>query len=160
MSGFGSPLKRDHKEVLHDGAGPRVLGHVHLVLQAVQEVVKVLPAVLVVGVGQRHQLYGLTLLHDSAGGAESGEVIGNKLPGDITDLLVREAIDGVHQLVLVDEEGVSFHFGELLIREVRLSVWDEAINVVLPCDGQLNEMHQVLISVADRAGSMTFTTAK
>lgn len=86
-------------------------------------------------------------------------MFGNKLLGDIADFLVREAIDRVHQLVLVDEEGVALHFGKLLIGEVRLSVWDEAVNVVLPCDGQLDEVHQVLFSVADRAGSVTITTA-
>ena len=62
----------EQEEVLHDGAGRGVLGDVDFVLQAVQEVVEVLPVVRVVGVGQGHQLYGLTLQWGETNASDEG----------------------------------------------------------------------------------------
>lgn len=57
------------------GAGGRIFGHKHFVLHPVNEEAVVLPVVGVVGVSQRHQLDGLTLLQDPAGGGEANQVV-------------------------------------------------------------------------------------
>lgn len=101
---------------------------------------------------QRHQLDGLTLLQDAAGGTEAIEVFVNGFLRNITDLLIGEPLDGVHQKTLIDEERISCHLLKLLVREVRLAVWNEISYVVLPCHSELDEMQQVLASVTNRAG--------
>lgn len=112
----------------------------------------VFSAVGVKSVRQRHQLDGLTLLQDAAGGGEAFQVFVNHFPRDIADLLVGETLDRIHQDTLIDEERVSCHPLELLVREVRLAVWNEIGYVVLPCDRELDEMQQVLAALTNRAG--------
>lgn len=90
-----------------------------------------------------------------------------------------------HQNVLVDEEWVAWHLLKLPVWEVRLAVRDEAAHVVFPgntattdghgevrtgseesecsastpCDRELDEVQQLLGTVANRAGLVAVSTA-
>lgn len=91
---------------------------------------------------------------------------------------------GVYQHVLIDEEGISWNFLKLLVREVRLAVRDEITDLVLPAvikntnlkrrnhadqeedfpsdppgDRELDEVQQVLSTVTNRAGFVAVASA-
>lgn len=121
-----------------------------MVLHSVDEEAVVFPVVGVISVGQRHQLDGLTLLQDAAGGPEAIQVSVNHFCGNIADLLIGETLDRIHQNTLIDEERISCHLLKLLIRKFRLAVWNEDISVVLPGHSELDEMQQVLAAVTNR----------
>lgn len=99
-----------------------------------------------------HQLDGLTLLQDAAGGAEACEVFVNQLSRNVADLLIGETLDGVHQNALINEERISGHILKLLVREVGLTVRNEIGYFVLPGHSEHDEVQQVLAAVADAAG--------
>lgn len=83
-----------------------------------------------------------------------------RLPGGVTDLLVRETHDGVHQNTFINEEGVPRHLLKLLERELRQPVRYELKHVVLPCDGELNEVHQVSVALTGGAGLVSVSMAE
>lgn len=127
------------------------------VLHPVNEEVEVFAVVVVVSVSERHHLDGLTLLQDAAGGAEAVHVFSDESSGDVTYFLIRESLDGINQHVLVHKERVSGHFLKLLVRKVGLTVRDKVIDVVFPCDRELDEVHQVLFAMTDFAGFVAVT---
>lgn len=140
-----------------NGAGGGVLGDKDFVLHPVDVVVVVLPAVRVAGLRQGNQLDGLTLLQDAAGGGEATEVFADGFAGGVADLLVWKTVEGVDQQTLVHEEGISRHLLKLPVGEVGLTVRDEVGHVVLPCDSELDEVQQVLVSVTISAGFIPMT---
>lgn len=117
----------------------------------------VFSTVSVISVSQGHQLDGLTLLQDAAGGTEAIEVFVYQFCRNIAYLLIGETLDRVHQNILIDEERISRHLLKLLVREVRLTVWDEITYVVLPCHSELDEVQQVLAAVTNRASPVAVT---
>lgn len=102
-------------------------------------------------VSQRHQLDGLTLLQDAAGGPEAIQVTVYHFCGNVADLLVGETLDRINQNALVNEERISCHLLKLLIRKVGLTVRNEDVDVVLPGHCELDEVQQVLAAVTDGA---------
>lgn len=130
-----------------------------MVLHSVDEEAVVFPAVGVVSVSQGHQLDGLTLLQDAAGGGEALQVLVDHPSGDVTDLLIGETLDRIHQNAVVDEERIPRHLLKLLVGEVGLAVGNKVLHVVLPCDSQLDEVQQVSAAVTNGAGLEALTVA-
>lgn len=106
---------------------------------------------------QGHELDGLTLLQDAAGGTKLIQMVVYHCSRDSTDLIIREALDRIHQNIFIHKEGISGHLLKLLVRKVGLAVWNEFLNIVLPSHCEQDVVQQVLAAVTNSAGFEALT---